>query len=278
MNIRGIVPFTNAYVDPEAKHEDESVDGWIGNPSDVERLFAEAFGSNISENYLDVFANDLDKLKIIINGESSQESSQERKFEIYGELFFVSIYVDINSFRLILKQIYLRPCAEKKGLFRVILFQIVRCAAALRCDIFVEHSLKPTIRVLKKAFGDKLEKCDTSIIRTLEGRKPEKLRDDYQSEKPIDDVKYLLIRKEFLEKMSQWAIAFRLGLVTSARVYNRRSDIILHKSFFDPRSQGNYAPRIHMNHVHPNFPSAHVMNYGPASSRGLFTVESMRGE
>ena len=78
-----------------------------------------------------------------------------------------------------------------------------------------------------------------------------------------------LIRKEILRGMSQWGIAFRLGLVFDSSIYMSTSDLILHDTFKQAR--------IKLNRVNPIFPPADIMNYGaPPPTCGTFTVKSMK--
>jgi len=259
MNSRTI-PFTAAYVDPRAKHEDAAVDDWIGSPSCVELTFDRTYGkgSEIPENYLEEFESDLNELRRIFN------SDTVRNVVIKGQLFFLNVYIEINPFKLILKKIYLRPCAEKKGLFRIILFQLARCSGNLNCDFFIECPLTPTVRVLKRAFGSHLEGCNSVDIRKPPG---DELVPNYRTR--AREPRYLLIRKEILRGMTQWGIAFRLGLVFDSSIYMSTSDLILHDTFKQAR--------IKLNMENPIFPPADIMNYGPPPpTRGTFTVKSMK--
>jgi hypothetical protein len=265
MNSRTI-PFTAAYVDPAAKHEDAAVDGWIGNPSTVEWVFAYNFGkgSEIPEDYLDTFESELHDLFLKINGQSPDETLIRRNVEIKGQLFYVKVNVDINPFRIVLTKIYLRPCAEKKGLFRILLFHIARCCSMLNCDMFIECPLKPTVRVLQRAFGSHLEGSNFVEIRRGPG---DELEPYYRTR--AKEPNYLLIRKEILRGMSQWGIAFRLGLVFDSSIYMSTCDLILHDTFKQAR--------IKLNRVNPIFPPADIMNYGPPPPTcGTFTVKSMK--
>jgi hypothetical protein len=265
MNNSRTIPFTSAYVDPRAKHEDAVVDGWIGTPSEVELRFdrGHAKGSEIPENYLDIFESDLNELLPKLNGASADDKRKKRNIVIEGQLFYLSISIDINAYTLVLKKIYLRPCAEKKGLFRIILFQIARCSSILNCDMFTECPLTPTVRVLKRAFGSHVEGCHFIEIRELPS---DELKPHYNTR--TRNPNYLLIRKEILKGMSQKDIAFRLGLVGHCSEYISHSDLILHETFGQAW--------IKVNRENPIFPSVDIMNYGaPAPTRGIFTVETI---
>jgi hypothetical protein len=267
MNNSRTIPFTSAYVDPIAKHEDAVVDGWIGTPSEVELRFdrGHAKGSEIPENYLDIFESDLNELHRKLNGASAYDARKKGNIVIEGQLFYLSIYIDINAYTLVLKKIYLRPCAEKKGLFRIILFQIARCSGILNCDMFTESPLTPTVRVLKRAFGSHVEGCHFIEIRELPS---DELKPHYNTR--TRNPNYLLIRKENLFLvMSQKDIAFRLGLVGHCSEYISHSDLILHETF------GQLV--IKVNRDNSIFPPAAIMNFGPPPpTRGTFTVKSMK--
>lgn len=220
------IPFTKAYVEDGARYEDSDVKWWLGTPKQVElNRFEYHHGSMIPDDYLTVFKNDLRRLtEMMMN-----EDNTNKIIHIKSMLFQIKFCVDTQRDLVILKEIVIRPCAEKRGFFRIILYQFIRVCLRLACDFYVESPYAATKSVLSRAFGPVLERF-TKVI---------------NHGGIIDEMEnYIKIDCNDLVVMD---LGERLNLVTE----EKSNDLLEFRPF----------PEIHC--IPTKFPSANIMNFGP---------------
>ena len=197
---------------------------WLVSPSQVEESrFKFYHGPQIPNDYLNLFQNDMTRLWQLMS------ANDKKVIKFSAMLFHLVILIDRSRCMVMLKQIVIRPCAERRGFFRIILYQIIRACLALFCDLYVESPFAATTAVLTKAFGDLLESFDEVIPHT-----------------GTDDVEHY-IRIHF-SKLNQVDLGARLNLLTP----NADTDLIEYRNF----------PEIHC--LAHRFPTALFMNYGPS--------------
>lgn len=272
------IPFTKAYVKATAKHVDRNADDWIGDPMDVEKRFVSEHkkGSNISDNYLDEFHKSMHSIldRIDLSMTPRFEPGYDITFTLTTQIYHIEMRAAVQKFTIVLNEIYIRPCAEGKGFFRLILFRIACICACYTCDMFVQNPLRPTMKVLRRAFGDVLERVESTVIRehTLE----HKLLPNYQL--TLDDnIKFVVIRLENLKRMTYKEIAFRLGIIKDMDVFNPNADLILHSSAIvtNPPNTPQDILSFWLNKTYPYFPSTDELNFGPPLPAGSHSTHGM---
>ena len=145
------IPCTDAYLKPGAVYSDYKVRRWLSNPSNTELRFSSRYGEYIPPNYLDLFEKDMGFLYQILYNHQDRYT-----FTLETHIFFVKMMIDKTARKIILKEVFLRPCAEGHGFFKIILFHITRCCIRLNCDMFVESPFKATSAILKSCFPHEL--------------------------------------------------------------------------------------------------------------------------
>lgn len=243
MSSKHHIPATSAFVGWGAKYCDSDVQRWLGFPRKVEKRFAWYHGKFIPENYLELFQDDMTRIhrKII------EDESRHGLLEFRGMLFYLKVFFDIGNLSiLMLKEVFLRPCAEGHKLFKIILFQLSRICVAYRCDLYVECPLAVTTAMLKKVFampgqGRGIEYTDEQIPHL--GPEKDAIKD------------YMIIRYRDLR---------RLDLAKSFEMRQQADgqDLLLAPSFDQPYPW--IIPPIVCNAS--RFPSCDAMNFGKRTS------------
>jgi hypothetical protein len=216
------IPCTAAYVKPGAVYSDEMVRDWLEDPSNIENRFAASYGKIIPQNYLDLFQKDLDFISKILH------DKELYIFQLETHIFFVKIYVDKGEKWIMLKEFYVRPCAEGQSIFRIILFLLARCCIQLDLDLYLEKSSDATIAILKKSFGE----GNMEII------------NEYIPHAGLAPKNYHIIRCRTLKTLKLEKI---LG-------FDVEEDPLKCKLVYD-------ADKVRLNQI--CFPTAHILNFGP---------------
>jgi hypothetical protein len=275
------IPFTKAYVKATAKHQDRNADDWIGDPRDVEKTFVDGHkkGISINDDYLNEFEESMRILldKIDASMGDINRPRYDTTFYITTQIFHIEMRSAVQNFTIVLNEIYLRPCAEGRGFFRLILFRIACICACYKCDMFVQNPLQPTMKVLKRAFGDVLERVESTNIR--EHNLEAKLLPNYLFTTD-NQIKFMVIRFEHLMSMTVKQIASRLGIIKDMEVFNPNEDLILHSNALMRNvqvtsPQVEYYLSFWLNKAYPYFPSANEMNVGPPLPAGSHSSHQM---
>jgi hypothetical protein len=250
------IPITKAYVNPSAVYESEKVTNWLVSPQVVEQIFAEKHGESIPMHYIELFENDMKQLSDHIR------DYRPGVFSIFTEILSMSMYVDKPKRIIMLKAIFLRPCAEKYGFFRIILYQISRCCILNQCDFYVETPFESTRRIMQKAFGLRVE--DTQQFIPHMGIEHDKKNDllspaKYNTKyveyggRRFKTMNYMVVRYDTLLRFKS-ELATMFGLVNSS---DSRKNIIVPLS---QREEDQWGPLISCNR--DMFPPAYRMNHG----------------
>lgn len=150
------IPYTQAYVDPSAPYHDAKVRKWLESPEAVEERFTDYHGPSVMDDYLELFQEDLIRLHQEIDGD---DKGVRRMFSMMTQIFYVQLYVDTIASSesspgiIVLKEVFMRPCAQNHRFFKLILFQLVRSCLAHKCNFLVENPFDAMRNILEKAFG-----------------------------------------------------------------------------------------------------------------------------
>lgn len=248
----GGIPFTRAYVEPGSVYDDPDVINWIKSPQFLEKRFQNWHGKGglINDSYVEDFQEDMEELlrqmdatnrprglHSIVQGLEYQD---ENTFTFVTQIFYVKILTNLPEHKVILKEIYLRPCAEKRGFFRMILFQLARYCAHNHCDMFVESPFQRTSSVLQKAFNP--------YLYTVDGLDEE-------------DPEYYMVKREDCTRLD---LGRCFGL-TPSDPPKPNHDLLLSDSFNTVKyDQFNMVPPLKLNKSNTKaFPPASFLNYGP---------------
>ena len=140
-----------ARVPPTVTYSPEVIE-WLGSPEDMEAEFADIKTDKIPDDYLKDVEKQFENIgSDIVNGELYGSHSHV----IFGYIFS---YPRIQ--RVVLAVTYVRPCAEKCGFLRLLLYQIARVAYAKGFDMHIDAPYPAMLQILTKAFGVKdLQEC-----------------------------------------------------------------------------------------------------------------------
>ena len=245
--IHDLIPRTSAYFKPRDTFQDPNVRYWLTSPRYVEKRFARTHGQWIVENYLDIFSEDMHNLHM----EIIRNSPENNVFTFRGMLFHIKLFVNIGNLCVImLKEVYIRPCAANLKLFKIILLHLTRICVAYHCDFYVECPLKVTEAVIKKAFGPLSDRQGQAAAQSIIKNTSEVIpqlgpRDDSRSQ-------YMIMRHSNLMELDL-AECFEL----------KEAQLLLPISFEQPESW--IIPPIVCNPDY--FPYFDIMNFGPAPHR-----------
>ena len=135
-----------AWIPPDRVYEQEIV-RWIGTPQRVEERFVKLLGTRwIPENYLNDFELMLERVTDMILGDEI-----EAHFHTWVILLDIVILRDEGR-TVILKNVITRPCAERKGFTRIVLFHLMRICYAADYDLTVDQPSLDMIRLLETVF------------------------------------------------------------------------------------------------------------------------------
>ena len=249
------IPVTKAYVNPQAVYPSAKAASWLGSPLNAENLFAETHGKNIPMHYLDLFQHDMLKICMAIGNDTP------RVFSMTTEIFNIMMYVDKTKKIIMLKAIFLRPCAEGYGFFRVILFQLAQCCIWYECDFYVENPFESTRRVMQRAFLLSVEDTQQFIPHMGEEYDAEnntQMESEFNTMYVkhngafVKTINYMIVRNKYLKEMD---LAISFGLIDSRDP---------EKNLIIPLPSTEFGPQIYCNaHM---FPNAYIMNHGPGSA------------
>ena len=135
-----------AWLPPERAYEQEIV-RWIGTPQEVEDWFVRDLRkSDIPDDYLIRFHDMLKRVtKTILVGPRT-----EACFITFVIRFGISILRDEKA--VVLKSIITRPCAERQGFARIVIFHLMRICYAVNYDLILDEPSIEMIRLLETAF------------------------------------------------------------------------------------------------------------------------------
>jgi len=173
---------TGAYLSRyQIEYSDPVVRGWLISPKNVEmEIFSKRCGENIPENYISRFEDLLyliheEALRVF--GDGTQGPSQ-CNLAYLGDIIYIDVFARIEKKtlekKIILKEVYLRPCAEGFAFFRIFLNELLRNCLFFDATFVVKKPVVRTKEVLDRAFGDELitnsksQRCEISTagIRT----------------------------------------------------------------------------------------------------------------
>ena len=235
------VPFTSAFVKPNAVFRDEGAMKWLGSPHKLEEKFAVEFrmGDIINENYIQEFEAILNQLLMIIIEKYQGHRTDE--FEIKTQIFYLKMEIVPERFCVNLKEVYMRPCAEGMGFYKMIMLQIVRACLFLKCHLIVQHPLEGSKYVLELIREAKLQSVRSPYISNYDGSDYKTMF--YTSKDPM----FVVISYENLSKLNPYEVAKRLKLDEGSIMLDGQEITSL----------------IKLNPRNPKFISPRIMNYGP---------------
>jgi hypothetical protein len=229
--LRGI-PFTNAYVDPKALYSDEKVVKWLKTPQHTEGRFAKCFGPNIPSNYLDLFEEDMSSLYDKI------DTVEQLIFTIDTHIFHIHMYIDKRKKTIMLKEIYIRPCAEKYGFFRIIMYQLARCCNRFVCDLYIETPYAATTAIMNELFEGIIETQKMYIPHCGMG-------------KDLGETRYIILRHEKLKDINlEYTFKLYSPHTTNIKIippFDNIAVIFVNKEKFPSSTIMNYGPLAHTN-------------------------------
>ena len=139
-------PTKRAWLPPERAYEQEIV-RWIGTPQQVEDWFVRDLRrSDIPADYLIQLHETLKRAtKTVLVGHKTDAC-----FRPWVIRFGISIRRDQKA--VVLKSIITRPCAERHGFARIVIFHLMRICYAANYDLIIEEPSREMLRLLETAF------------------------------------------------------------------------------------------------------------------------------
>jgi len=136
-----------AHVPSKVKYSPQ-VTRWLdGGPKEQEELFASFKGSVIPEDYLVSVEDQLANIQsCILSG---------MLFNEFSHVVFGYIFSYPRMTRVVFAITYVRPCAERCGFSRLLLYQTARVAYATGCDMHIDDPYPAMLVILYRAFGVK---------------------------------------------------------------------------------------------------------------------------
>ena len=139
------VPQQRAWIPPDREYDPEIV-RWIGTPEHVEDSFVRDLTTNkIPNDYLDQFHEMLNRLTAVVLGRKTKAS-----FLTWVIRF--SILISHDQKAVVLKSIITRPCAERRGFARIVIFHVMRICYAVDYDLILDQPSTAVIRMLETVF------------------------------------------------------------------------------------------------------------------------------
>lgn len=123
------------------RYSEEQADMFL-SPEKVEKDFAEMFGENLSESYLDEFSNMLQRI------DSDYVNDQSAGLHIQ-QCSVVIVKYKVGVERVALSSVLVRPCAEGLGIFRIVLLRFVQSCSAHKKEFAIELVADKTFDILK---------------------------------------------------------------------------------------------------------------------------------
>ena len=139
---------SHAYVPPNRVYNQEIIK-WIGDPLKVELDFVKRLRTHIiPDDYLKSFEAMLQNL----TDEILHGTGDKAQFLTWVNLFEIIILRDMDDKTVIVRHIITRPCAERKGFTRIILFHIMRVCYAADYELVADQPSLEMVRLLESAF------------------------------------------------------------------------------------------------------------------------------
>ena len=162
---------TSAYVSADFQQEytDDLVEGWLGTPLDAEAKFARNRGDTVPDDYLARFELFLRKMHTacelaltdvyqdVTELRSDERADRVVQWSAFSDIAFLHLDIVPATLTqpcwLVLQRIYVRPCAEGFGFFRLVLHELARNCIHYGARLKVCQPVFRTQSVLCRAWG-----------------------------------------------------------------------------------------------------------------------------
>jgi hypothetical protein len=227
---------TAAFVDTDIEYKTDQIRAF-GTPQESEERFSKdyGFGDIIPDNYVSLFKNFLIEIDNRVFRYAAGEKNAGGNIKCHIAAVIVNFEKSKDTF--VLEEIEVRPCAQKIGISKLILWQIVKSCEASGCNFLVDFPVEQTRNILE------------GINARFEGlflQQPDRLRTtpDGFTYNPKARTSTLLYQNlHFLEPSH-----FKIGHFLRSHIGSSKEILYLKTDAF---------------------PTAHVMNYGLVHSRLL---------
>ena len=214
------VPQQRAWLPPDRDYDPEIV-RWIGTPQQVKDWFVKDLKKS------EIPADYLDQSHLILNQVTTAVLGRRAKAYFLTWVIRFSILILHDAKAVVLKSIITRPCAERQGFARIVIFHLMRICYAVDYDLILDEPFRAIVTLLETVF-------DRQAVHKL---------DLGETNRPIS-----------------------IELSQSRHLGNPRvvlSDTLRSRLWFEPSDPVDWALPL-VPHLRPEcFPSASELNYGP---------------
>ena len=145
---------TAAYLNPNIKYDSEQTDVFR-SPMITELQFARRFGEMIPDHYLEFLSTFLTEIHNIIRECKMGKRTSYTTYPVRCHI--VTVFIQFRkkedderceSDTIILQEIEVRPCAQDRGISKLIIWQFFKSCEQYKCWFMVDGPLKPTQLIL----------------------------------------------------------------------------------------------------------------------------------